>query len=84
MQSELLFIFYYVPDILNSTKISISLLLFINYFASSIRKKRTVPDEHISELKSKGIHKIALDANEASIKIYEKIGFKLSNNHMVL
>lgn len=38
----------------------------------------------VEELKRRGVNKIELDANENSIKIYEKIGFKLSGNHMVL
>ncbi|KNY25124.1 GNAT family N-acetyltransferase [Pseudobacteroides cellulosolvens] len=38
----------------------------------------------VDELKSRGAVKIELDANENSIEIYEKIGFKISENHMVL
>ncbi len=38
----------------------------------------------VEELKNRGVNKIELDANENSFKIYEKIGFKLSGNHMFL
>ncbi|HEY9061521.1 MAG TPA: GNAT family N-acetyltransferase [Pseudobacteroides sp.] len=36
----------------------------------------------VDELKGRGASKIELDANESSTKIYEKIGFMQSANHM--